>query len=139
VDATCSADLSETSARLLKLIEAVNKGELGGESKQAGGGHVGESVLSEVKAKKEMSCGWNQKVAIELVECKIRLKQLINEVEEKCECIESLKDEMDEVRKQFNKLRNENVELQQKAALANVYADELESLREKVGIDGGFY
>lgn len=39
---------------------------------------------------------------------------------------------MDDVRKQFNKLRNENVDLQQKAALANVYADELESLREKV-------
>ena len=52
--------------------------------------------------------------------------------EEKCEQIESLKDEIDEVRKQFNKLRNENVELQQKAALANVYSDELESLREKV-------
>ena len=28
-------------------------------------------------------------------------------------------------------MRNENVELQEKAALANVYADELESLREK--------
>lgn len=39
---------------------------------------------------------------------------------------------MDDVRKQFNKLRNENVDLQQKAALANVYSDELESLREKV-------
>lgn len=52
--------------------------------------------------------------------------------EEKCECIESLKDETDEMRKQFNKLRNENVDLQQRAALANVYSDELESLREKV-------
>ena len=52
--------------------------------------------------------------------------------EEKCEQIESLRDEIDEVKKQVNKLRNENVELQQKAALANVYSDELESLREKV-------
>ena len=52
--------------------------------------------------------------------------------EEKCEQIESLKDEIDDVKKQLNKLRNENVELQQKAALANVYSDELESLREKV-------
>ena len=39
------------------------------------------------------------------------------------------------MRKQFNKLRNENVELQQKAALANVYSDELESLREKVRVN----
>ena len=52
--------------------------------------------------------------------------------EEKCEQIESLRDEIDEVKKQVNKLRNENVDLQQKAALANVYSDELESLREKV-------
>jgi CII-binding regulator of phage lambda lysogenization HflD len=52
--------------------------------------------------------------------------------EEKCEQIETLKDEIDDVRKQFNKLRKENVELQQKAALANVYSDEIESLREKV-------
>ncbi len=52
--------------------------------------------------------------------------------EEKCEQIESLKDEIDEVKKQTNKLRNENVELQEKASLANVYSDELESLREKV-------
>jgi len=133
VDAANSAELNETSARLLKLIDAVNKGEIAGETKQSSK-NIGESILNELKAKKEMSCGWNQKVAIELVECKIRLKQLINEVEEKCECIESLKDEMDEVRKQFNKLRNENVELHQRAALANVYSDELESLREKVRI-----
>lgn len=46
--------------------------------------------------------------------------------------MESLKDEIDEVKKQINKLRNENVDLQQKAALANVYSDELETLREKV-------
>ena len=52
--------------------------------------------------------------------------------EEKCEQIESLKDEIDDVKKQVSKLRNENVDLQQKAALANVYSDELESLREKV-------
>jgi chromosome segregation ATPase len=73
----------------------------------------------------------NQNIAIELVECKIKLKQLINEIEEKCEQIETLRCEIDDVRKQVNKLRNENVELQQKAALANVYSDELESLREK--------
>ncbi len=51
--------------------------------------------------------------------------------EEKCEQIESLKDEVDEVKKQIHKLRNENGELQQKATLANVYSDELESLRYK--------
>lgn len=31
----------------------------------------------------------------------------------------------------MNKLRNENVELQQRASLASVYSDELESLRER--------
>lgn len=31
----------------------------------------------------------------------------------------------------MNKLRNENVDLQQRASLANVYSDELESLREQ--------
>lgn len=51
--------------------------------------------------------------------------------EEKCEQIETLKDEIDEIRKQLNKLRNENVDLQQRAALASVYSDELESLRDK--------
>ncbi len=51
--------------------------------------------------------------------------------EEKCEQIESLKDEIDDFRKQFNKLRSENMDLQQKAALADVYSDEMESLREK--------
>ena len=43
-----------------------------------------------------------------------------------------LKDEIDEVRKQVNKLRNENVELKQKATLASVYAEELDTLRERV-------
>ena len=52
--------------------------------------------------------------------------------EEKCEQIESLKDEIDDVRQQMGKVRAENGELQQRATLANVYADELESLREKV-------
>ncbi len=45
--------------------------------------------------------------------------------------LESLKDEIDDFRKQFTKLRSENMELQQKAALADVYSDEMESLREK--------
>ena len=54
--------------------------------------------------------------------------------EEKCEQIESLKDEIDDVKKQVNKLRGDNIELQQKAALANVYSEELESIREKVSL-----
>jgi hypothetical protein len=88
------------------------------------------NLLNDLKNRKLSN--WNQKIALELVECKIKLKQLINEVEEKCEQIESLKDEIDDVKKQTNRLRNENVELQQKATLASVYSDELESLREKV-------
>jgi prefoldin subunit 5 len=51
--------------------------------------------------------------------------------DEKCEQIESLKDEIDNVKRQVNKLRNENAELQQRATIAGVYSDELESLREK--------
>lgn len=88
-------------------------------------------LLSDLKNRKLLANSWNQKIAIELVECKVKLRQLINEIEEKCEQIESLRDEIDQIKKQVNKLRNENVELQQKAALANVYSDELESLREK--------
>lgn len=38
------------------------------------------------------------------------------------------------MRKQHNKVKAENGELQQKAALADVYSDEMESLREKVSL-----
>ncbi len=145
--ATGLIDMNATNMKLLKLIDSINRhglmeegpssedcyaSFLGGVEGRSKGLQLAETILSELRAKKELAGDWNQKIAIELVECKIRLKQLINEVEEKCECIEALKDEMDEVRRQFNKLRSENCELQQKAALANVYSDELESLREKV-------
>jgi hypothetical protein len=88
-------------------------------------------LLDDLKNKKMLTNNVNQKIALELVEYKIKLRQLVNEIEEKCEQIETLKDEIDDVKKQINKLRNENVDLQQKASLANVYSDELESLREK--------
>ena len=55
--------------------------------------------------------------------------------EEKCEQIEALNYEVEEMRKQHNKVKAENAELQQKAALADVYSDEMESLREKVNIN----
>ncbi len=38
------------------------------------------SILNDLKNRKSLTNNWNQKIAIELVECKIRLKQLINEM-----------------------------------------------------------
>ena len=89
--------LTDTNLKLLKLIDSINRNsefcqqtaanantlntnlfeadETGGLSKA-----VGEHILSDLKAKKQMASNWNQKIAIELVECKIRLKQLINEM-----------------------------------------------------------
>jgi hypothetical protein len=37
-------------------------------------------ILNDLKNRKSLTNNWNQKIAIELVECKIRLKQLINEM-----------------------------------------------------------
>ena len=90
--------LTDTNLKLLKLIDSINRNsefcqqtatanantlntnlfeadETGGLSEA-----VGEHILSDLKAKKQMASNWNQKIAIELVECKIRLKQLINEM-----------------------------------------------------------
>jgi hypothetical protein len=38
------------------------------------------TILDELKSKKMSTNNWNQKIAIELVECKIKLRQLINEM-----------------------------------------------------------
>lgn len=38
------------------------------------------NILNDLKNRKSLTNNWNQKIAIELVECKIRLKQLINEM-----------------------------------------------------------
>ena len=37
-------------------------------------------ILNDLKSRKFLTNNWNQKIAIELVECKIKLKQLINEM-----------------------------------------------------------
>lgn len=43
-------------------------------------GGVHQSLLEELKTRKISTNNWNQKITIELVECKIKLKQLIMEM-----------------------------------------------------------
>ncbi len=51
--------------------------------------------------------------------------------EEKSEQIEILREEINEVKSELNKLRNENTELTHRASLAQIYCEEIETLREK--------
>ena len=37
-------------------------------------------LLNDLKSRKLLANNWNQKIAIELVECKVKLRQLINEM-----------------------------------------------------------
>ncbi len=37
-------------------------------------------LLNDLKRRKLLANNWNQKIAIELVECKVKLRQLINEM-----------------------------------------------------------
>ena len=73
----------------------------------------------------------NSNSSAELVQCKLRLRQLLNEMEDKSEQIESLRDEIASVRRQTSELRAENSALHERASLAAVYGDELELLRDK--------
>jgi chromosome segregation ATPase len=85
---------------------------------------------SSLKQQQQHQNSWSQKIAIELVECKLKLRTLNNEIEEKSEQIELLKEECDDLKEAETKWRQENVDLQQKAALAQVYLEELETWRE---------
>lgn len=95
--ATGLIDMNDTNMKLLKLIDSINKhglmdketsseeyyetmlNDINSKTKSKGL-QMAETILSDLKSKKELACNWNQKIAIELVECKIRLKQLINEM-----------------------------------------------------------
>lgn len=43
-------------------------------------GDVHQSLLEELNTRKMSTNNWNQKITIELVECKIKLKQLVMEM-----------------------------------------------------------
>jgi hypothetical protein len=51
--------------------------------------------------------------------------------EEKSEQIEILREEIQECKVEVNKLRYQNQELTNRASLANIYCEEIETLREK--------
>lgn len=97
--ATGLIDLNDTNMKLLKLIDSINKNELLEKTAALNDADsenyysdmisdidktktlmIGENILNDLKNKKKLASNWNQKIAIELVECKIRLKQLINEM-----------------------------------------------------------
>ena len=71
-------------------------------------------------------------MAVELSECKSKLRKLRQELEEKTEQMVEVQDDLEEHREQLSKFRSENLELMQDARAVRTYRDEMDILKEKV-------
>ena len=85
-------ELNESNMALIALIDSIYK-EIGVSDKLAAGlasvvssnpsekdKQAALHAFNDFKSKKMTASGWNQKIAIELVECKLKLRQLVNEM-----------------------------------------------------------
>ena len=75
-----SNEHSDKNGEGVDVIDANLAEKLNGMSLESGGHHNSSQLLCELKSKKLLANNWNQKIAIELVECKVKLRQLINEM-----------------------------------------------------------
>ncbi|ELU03180.1 hypothetical protein CAPTEDRAFT_188164, partial [Capitella teleta] len=69
--------------------------------------------------------------AVELAECKAKLRRLRQEAEDKGELVLELQEELDEYRETAGKLRTENLDLTQDARSARALRDEVDILKDK--------
>jgi hypothetical protein len=63
---------------LFNLAEKINALNIENSNNKVG--TINNVLLSDLKNRKLLANNWNQKIAIELVECKVKLRQLINEM-----------------------------------------------------------
>ncbi|CAF0765219.1 unnamed protein product [Adineta ricciae] len=69
---------------------------------------------------------------IEITDYKTKMRQMKSELDDKMDTIETLREELDSLQAEFNRIRNENLELHQNARLARMYRDEIDSLNYKL-------
>jgi hypothetical protein len=81
-------EISITNANMSSLNESAPNGTINGdfdnlnlsESSANANAKSGNSFMGDLRSRTLLTNNWNQKIAIELVECKMKLKQLINEM-----------------------------------------------------------
>ncbi|UJR26609.1 hypothetical protein I4U23_007928 [Adineta vaga] len=69
---------------------------------------------------------------IEITDYKTKMRQMKTELDEKMDTIETMREELDLLQKELNRLKTENIELNQSVRLARVYRDEIDSLNYKL-------
>ncbi len=70
-------------------------------------------------------------VVVELAEAKAKIRRWRQELEEKCEQVAELRDELDALKTQSSKIKQENIDLVQEARLSKALRDELDIVRER--------
>lgn len=70
-------------------------------------------------------------VVVELAEAKAKIRRWRQELEEKCEQVAELRDELDALKSQTAKTKQENMDLVQEARLSKALRDELDIIRER--------
>lgn len=68
---------------------------------------------------------------VELAEAKAKLRRCRQELEEKCEQVAELRDELEAVQSQSARVKQENMDLVQEARLSKALRDELDIVRER--------
>ena len=79
----------------------------------------------------ESSNGGTSGVVVELAEAKAKLRRCRQELEEKCEQVAELRDELDTLHGQSARVKQENMDLVQEARLSKALRDELDIVRER--------
>ena len=70
-------------------------------------------------------------VVVELAEAKAKIRRWRQELEEKCEQVAELRDELDALKSSSSKIKQENMDLVQEARLSKALRDELDIVRER--------
>ncbi|CAF4607815.1 unnamed protein product, partial [Rotaria sp. Silwood2] len=69
---------------------------------------------------------------IEITEYKTKMRQMKSDLDDKMDTIETMREEFELLQTELNRIRNENIELNQNARLTRLYRDEIDTLNDKL-------
>lgn len=87
--------------------------------------------MSSTNSERQTSNTQNSSILVELAESKAKLRRCRQELEEKCEQVTELREELEATRSVSIKVKQENMDLVQEARLSKALRDELDIVREK--------
>ncbi|CAF0838079.1 unnamed protein product [Rotaria sordida] len=69
---------------------------------------------------------------IEITEYKTKMRQMKSDLDDKMDTIETMREEFELLQTELNRIKNENIELNQNARLTRLYRDEIDTLNDKL-------